>query len=478
MISEPTLIFLFPYLFLEVDALPRVKLIASLGPSSKDLDTVLRMVAAGASGFRINFAHGDEGFWRILAGNVRRAEEVSGRSLTLITDLEGSSIRLGVLPKPLVLRKGCTAKLVLKERAEGEGEIPLPNERVFTGLEEGDVLVMDDGRVRLRVVKVSGSEVEVAALTDAVIKSRKGVVVQNKEFDLPALTQKDLNDLKFACSVRTDYVGLSYVRSAENVKVLKDLLNELGCDARVIAKIETRSAVKNISSIARVADVILVARGDLGMNFGLEEIPRIQRKIVEASLRAGKPVIVATQLLESMVENPVPTRAEIVDVYAAVSEGVDALMLTGETAAGKYPVEAVKWLSRIASRAEAVEEIRTYREGGPLERRYAKGVAELAEDLGAKIVLYSSQGVTAKHIASIRPSVRFYVAVPSVEVARRINILWGVNPLIVESRSHEEGLEEAFKELVRKGDISIGDLVVLTYGMKGEEQVIKVRRYV
>jgi len=378
----------------------------------------------------------------------------------------------------LTLRKGDIARLVPQQRAEEPGIIPFPNEKVLSELEEGDILVMDDGRVRLRVVKVSGDEVEVAALTDAIIKSRKGVVVQNKEFDLPVLTKKDLGDLKFACSVGADYIGLSYVRNADNVRVLKELLREIGCDAGVIAKIETRSAVKNVEDIARVADVILVARGDLGMNFGLEEIPRIQRRIVEASLRIGKPVVVATQLLESMIENPVPTRAEVVDTYVAVSEGVDALMLTGETAAGKYPVEAVKWLRRIVSKAEASENIRTYREGGPLKRRYAKGVAELAEDLNAKIIIYSSTGVTARHLASIRPNVPFYVAVPNMRVARSINILWGVNTIITPTKNHEEGLEEAFKKLIRMDEISIGDLIVMTYGMKGEEQVIKVRRYV
>ncbi len=458
--------------------LTHVKLIASLGPASKDLETIIKLVNAGASGFRINFAHGDSNFWKVLADNVRKAERVTGKPLTLITDLEGSSIRLGELSEPLTLKKGDVAKLIPQQRVEEPGIIPFPNKKVLSELEEGDILVMDDGRIELRVVKVSGNEVEVIALTDAVIKSRKGVVVQNKEFNLPVLTKKDLDDLKFACRIRTDYIGLSYVRNADNVQVLKELLREMGCHAKVIAKIETKSAVRNVEDIARVADVILVARGDLGMNFGLEEIPRIQRKIVEASLRVGKPVIVATQLLESMVENPVPTRAEVVDTYVAVSEGVDALMLTGETAAGKYPVEAMRWLHRIVSKAEASEIIRTYREGGPLKRRYAKGVAELAEDLSAKIIIYSSTGITACHLASIRPSVPFYVAVPDMRVARSINILWGVNPIITPTKNHEEGLEEAFKKLVRMDEISIGDLIVMTYGMKGEEQVIKVRRYV
>ncbi len=442
------------------------------------METIIKLVNAGASGFRINFAHGDGNFWRTLADNVRKAEEIAGNPLTLITDLEGSSIRLGELPEPLTLRKGDVARLVPQRRAGEPGVIPFPNEKVLSELDEGDILVMDDGKVRLRVVKVSGDGVEVAALTDAIIKSRKGVVVQNKEFDLPALTKKDLGDVKFACEVGADYIGLSYVRNADNVRILKELLREMGCDAGVIAKIETRSAVRNIEDIARVADVILVARGDLGMNFGLEEIPRIQRRIVEASLRAGKPVIVATQLLESMIENPVPTRAEVVDTYVAVSEGVDALMLTGETAVGKYPVEAVKWLRRIVSKAEASESVRRYREGGPLKRRYAKGVAELAEDLNAKVIIYSSTGVTARHLASIRPNVPFYVAVPSMKVARSINILWGVNPIITPTKNCEEGLEEAFEKLTKMDEISIGDLVVMTYGMKGEEQVIKVRRYV
>ncbi len=456
----------------------RVKLIASLGPSSCEPDIIEGLALAGASGFRVNFSHGDPGSWSKLVDGVRKVEERLGKALTLITDLRGSSIRLGDFPSPIRLKEGDVAVLTLDEFSFEGRKIPLPNPKVLLGLEEGDIIVMDDGRVRLRVSRTRGREVEVVALTDAVIKPHKGLVVQDKEFDLPSITDKDLRDLQFACTAGADYIGLSYVRSAKDVVVLRQHLKQMGCKAKIIAKIETKSAVRNLDSIIEVADVILVARGDLGMNYGLEEIPRLQKHIVRETIRRGKPVIIATQLLESMINNPVPTRAEVVDVSNAVREGVDALMLTGETAIGKYPIEAVKWLRKIAEKAEQWGDIRIERAGGPLKRRYAKGVAELAEDLGAKLVIFSMAGNTARFIASIRPKTDLYVGVPSIEAARSINILWGVEPLIIDASTYSEGLEKTYNHLIEVGHVKLGDLVVLTYGMRGDEQVIKVRRYV
>ncbi len=454
-----------------------MKVIASLGPASMDEGVVRELALAGVSGFRINFSHGDVDFWRSLVNSVRRVENELNRPFTLITDLRGASIRLGSFPKPLLLRKGDTVKFTEGSFSEEGREVPLPVKEVLDGLEEGDVVVMDDGRVRLRVLRKCAGCVELVALSDAVIKPEKGLVVQGKDFNIPSLRSKDLQDLRFACSVGTDYVGLSYVRRARDVEVLREHMRRLGCVAGVIAKVETRSAVHHLEEIIDAADVVLVARGDLGMNFGLEVIPSLQTRIVNASLRKGKPVIIATQLLESMVENPIPTRAEVVDVFNAVREGVDALMLTGETAAGKYPVEAVKWVRKIAERAEAGWEPRMERLGGSLKRRYSKGVTELAEDLNAKLIIYSMKGNTARELSTVRPRVDVFVGVPDVKVCRALNILWGIRTFLVPAESYGEGLEKTYRKLIDEGLISLGDIAVLTYGLREEEQVIKVRKY-
>ncbi|OYT46986.1 MAG: pyruvate kinase [Desulfurococcales archaeon ex4484_42] len=454
----------------------RTKIIASLGPSSRSRDVILGLARAGASGFRINFAHGNRGEWDDIVESVRSVEASIGKAIALIGDLRGASIRIGNLSKEVRLRRDETVRFVLKDSSDRADEIPLPNPRVFEGLEAGDLIVMDDGKVRLRVVDVGYDYALVTALTDVVIRSRKALTIRGKELDLPTLTNKDVNDLKYACSKGFNYIGLSYVRSANDVLTLKEYMRELRCNSKVIAKIETRSAVRNLKEIVEVSDAVLVARGDLGMNFGLEEIPRIQRRIIRECRRLGKPVIVATQLLESMIESPVPTRAEVSDITVAISEGVDALMLTGETAVGKYPVEAVMWLSRIVRSAEEYIEPEKIEPEGEIKFKYAKGVIELSKCLNAKIVIYSRRGTTARYIAALRPTTETYVGVPSINVARELAILWGIEPLIVEARTYEDGLEDTYRRLRDEEKLKIGDLVVMTYGMIGEEQTIKVKR--
>jgi len=449
-----------------------VKIIASLGPSSAEPTTIEALARAGASGFRINFSHGDRGFWDKLVEGVRVAERAVGKPITLIGDLRGASVRLGDLEKEVIVRKGDAVKFSLRPE---EGSIPLPVREVFENVEVGDLIVMDDGRSMLRVIDVGGDWFLAVAVTDAVIRSRKGLVVRGKDLGLPTLSDYDIECLRYACSKGFDYIGLSYVRRRDDVEILKSVMKEIGCSAGLIAKIETAQAVERIDDIVRAADAVLVARGDLGMNLGLERVPEAQTRIVEAALRAGTPVIVATQLLESMLTSPVPTRAEVVDVTVAVREGVDALMLTGETAIGKYPVEAVKWLARIAKAAERGE-IRRYRDAGNLRRRFAKGIVELAEDLGSKLLIYSFSGRLAVNASILRPRTPFYVAVGEWGLARRLAILWGIRPVVVEAGTYEEGLERAYEALIASDELRLGDLVTMAYGISGDEQIIKLRR--
>lgn len=456
----------------------KTKLIASLGPSTVSQDVVATLCREGVVGFRINFAHGDESVWRSMVDNVLKAESFIGRPLTLIGDLRGPSIRLGDVDNSYHVRRGEVVKLVLKDSGLSEKkEVPLPLKDVYSRLEVGDTILMNDGKIRFRVSDVLRDHIELTALTDAVISSRKALVVANKEFNLPLLREKDISDLNFALTMGFNYIGLSYVRRGMDVKIVKDIIRRSGRDdVKVIAKIETRSAVENLDEIIEAADAVLVARGDLGMNFGLEEIPYLQKKIISRSLELGKPVIVATQLLESMIENPVPTRAEVVDVSAAVSDGVDALMLTGETAIGKYPVEAVRWLRRIVEATEDRLPISKFRDVRSLSAKFAKGITELAEDINAKLVVFSMYGNTPRIIALLRPSVDFYVGTPNINIARSLSILWGLRVYQVDASNYDEGLELTYDLLKDKGEIRLGDLIILAYGLKEYEQAIRLRR--
>jgi len=463
-----------------------VKVIASLGPSSSNIDVIERMVRAGANAFRINFAHGDPEQWAKFVDMVRTVEARLGVPLALIGDLRGPSIRIGLLERPILLNRGDVVRFVYAEQIKGdECAVPIPTKHFFEIVEVGDVIVMDDGKVRLRVVeKVGPEEIEAVAMTDARITSHKAVVIRGKDYELPTLSKDDLVSLEFALEHDFDYISLSYVRRPEDVELLRSILAKKGrSDVGVIAKIETKSAVENLEKIADNADVVMVARGDLGMNFNLEDIHFLQKYIVAKCLRKGKPVIVATQLLESMIENTVPTRAEVVDISVAVEQGVDALMLTGETSIGKHPVEAVSWLRRIADHVESrmdreLELVIERARSRPMDiaTRFAKGVVELAEDIGAKLVIFTMKGNTAKRIASLRPRIRVFAATPSIQVMRKLSILWSLEPFYVEAENYKEGLEKALEVARSKGYVSIGDLVVRTYGLREAEHVIEVTR--
>ncbi len=460
-----------------VTARLRAKMIASLGPSSARQGVVEELVLLGVTCFRINFAHGSPEEWAGYVKLVRGVEEKLGRPIALMGDLVGPSIRLGILEEPVILKPGDKARLLLAWKARGgeEKTIPLPLEQVFEGLEEGDIIVMDDGRVRLRVVDVSAREAVVEALTEARITSRKAIVVKGKDFNLPVLSQRDIENIKFAVQHGFDYIALSYARSAADVEIVEEMIRGFGGGPEVVAKIETRRAVENLRNILSRVRIIVVARGDLGMNYGLEEIPFLQKTIVEEARRRGRHVIVATQLLESMIEKPVPTRAEVTDVAHAVEQGVDALMLTGETSIGRYPVEAVKWLRRIIL---YTEERTTPPKAKPVgERwRYANGIVSLAESLDAKLLIYTMGGTLPPYVSLSRPRVPVYIGVSDRRVARRLQILWGLTTVPVESSSYEEGLRLLEERLLARGDVSLGDTVVEAYKSGDEKHIVVIKR--
>lgn len=452
---------------------PRTKIAVTVGTASRRPEVVREMALAGARIFRINFSHGSVEEWRETVKIVREVEAELRVHLALIGDLPGPSVRVGVLDEPVEVKAGELVKLTLLDRARGGDEkvIPLPNEVVLKALRCGHVILMDDGLAAFEVESASASEAVLKALTDASISSRKSMVVRGRDLDLPTISSREVEVVKFAAVEELDYIGLSYVKEEHDVAMLRGMLLSLGAEqTSIIAKIEVPAAVKNLRGIVDAADVILVARGDLGMHFPLEEVPRLQSMIVRESMERGKPVIVATQLLGSMIENPVPTRSEVVDVVAAVSEGVDALMLTNETAVGKYPVEAVRWLHKIIERYEPgiTPPRRSVDPREDIRTRFAYGITSLAESLNAAMLVYTISGRTAQRIASFRPSTSVVAASPTKRTLRRLMLLRGVETVEASSTSYEEGLNELEKRIMR-GEIRVKEsTVVLTYGMRDE----------
>jgi len=460
-----------------------VKIVASLGPSSTDEELVLRMAAEGADGFRTNFAHGDPEVWLRRLRAVRAAEERLGRPLAMIGDLKGPSVRVSGLAQPLALRAGDRVLVTPGPAGSSIPAIPVPSPSLYEVAEVGDEVLIDDGRVQLKVVDRRGDALECVSLTDAVVEEGKNVSVRGKDLDAPLLSERDLLALRLAASEGFDFIGVSHVRDAADVEEVRRILRGYGSDAWVIAKIETLSALRNLDSIIEVSDVILVARGDLGVRLSIEEVPYYQRLIVDRCLRAGKPVIVATQFLASMVESDAPTRAEAVDVGVAVAQGVDAIMLTNETSVGKHPLSAVRWLARLIRFAEdrmlgeELELVTSRARGRSLRADdcFARGVVELAESMGAKLVIYSVKGRMAAKVASLRPSVPVFVGTPDARVARKLALLWGLHPALTPALDYEEGLRAALDLCLRSGFASGDEALVMAYGLREREQRIIVR---
>ncbi|MEB3788028.1 MAG: pyruvate kinase [Desulfurococcales archaeon] len=415
---------------------PLVKLLATLGPATSR-DIVAAMAREGACGFRVNMSHGGPEDWARYARMHSHAEERAGRPLALIADLMGARARLGLF-EAVMVKPGSMVRL-------GRDGLPVEGEWVFEAAAPGDRILIADGEVVVRVVEAGDGFIEGEVEAGEVIEPRKGLAVKGKE-PPHVLTSKDKSDLRFAVEHGFSHVMLSYA-SRETLQEARKFLEEYDAShVRLLAKVETRQAVDSIGEIVDASDGIVVARGDLGMHYNLEEIPRVQALLVEEARRRYKPVILATELLSSMVNKPRPSRSDVVDVFNSVRLGVDGLLLTNETAVGRYPVEAVSWLRRIVEKAlESYEPPKPEPSGE--EYRLARGLVELVENLEATLIAYSMTGVFPQRISAFRPRQGYLLGVASKEAARATCILWGANPLVVGSDSYEDGMWETWKRV-------------------------------
>ncbi|MBV8976666.1 MAG: pyruvate kinase [Alphaproteobacteria bacterium] len=449
----------------------KTKILATLGPASSSPERIRALFEAGADVFRINMSHTSHAGLAELRGHVRALEQATGRSAGVLVDLQGPKIRLGTLPGgSRVLKEGERIRLVRRVEGTDDGAIPIPHAEVFAAMKQRHALLIDDGRVRLRLFGVKDDSAEAFVEVGGEIKDRKGINLPDTLLPVPAMTQKDRSDLDAALNLGVDWVALSFVQRPEDVAELKKIV---AGRAGVMAKIEKPKALASLPEILELADALMVARGDLGVELPPEDVPGKQKYIVSTARRAGKPVVVATQMLESMVASSTPTRAEVSDVANAIFESADAVMLSAETATGVYAVEAVAVMDRIAAAVEAdplyqrtIDAQRTPPEATTPDAISA-AVHEVTRTIHARaIVCWTSSGSTALRAARERPEAPIVVLTPNLQTARRMAIVWGLYCIHTEdAHDLDDVVDRASEFAAREGFAAPGERVVITAGI-------------
>src|SRR5437660_3959834 len=461
----------------------RTKIVATIGPACASPDVLRSLIDAGMDAARLNLSHGSHGDHAARAQLVRELQEESRKPLAVIADLQGPKIRVGTLAEPLPLPTGGEVTVVYADSAQN-GELPLAPAVIGEVLRPGHEVLIDDGLVRLRVDEVEHERARCGVVVGGTVRSQKGVNLPGVPIPIPSLTRKDLEDLEFALELGVDYVALSFVRAAADLRDLKALLEQAGSHAHVIAKVEKAEAVDALEDVLFETDAVMVARGDLGVEIGAELVPLIQKRIISRALARGKPVITATQMLESMILHPEPTRAEASDVANAILDGTSAVMLSAETATGDYPIEAVATMDRIA---RAVEPSLGYRHQIPeatedptIGNAMSNAACDLAEALGATALLVPTfTGRTASAVARLRPRRPIVALTHKPWSVRQMAIEWGGTPLLIpEAKNVEDLWNTSIDAAKQSGLVKSGDTVVITAGtavnIPGSTNVIKV----
>ncbi|HEU0016676.1 MAG TPA: pyruvate kinase [Longimicrobium sp.] len=452
----------------------RTKIVCTLGPSSWSPERIDSLIQAGMDVARINFSHGDLERHAETIRNVRECSRKARRPIALLGDLQGPKIRVGVLPEPVELVSGDRITFA-PEGQHQDGELPTTFHELADDVEVGDVVLLADGLMELIVEDKQPPRVSMRVIHGGTLTSNKGINLPGTLVSIPSLTEKDLRDLQFALEQKLDYLALSFVRSAEDVKDLVSRIPPGG--PLVVVKVEKGMALENLESILRVSSAAMVARGDLGVELPFERVPLAQKRMIQMANLASRPVITATQMLESMIENPRPTRAEASDVANAIIDGTDALMLSAETATGRFPVQAVQSMVRIAQEIEdshILESGPHYDipidpgDGGvtPTDRAIAGATVEAVRRLGAPLILtFTTSGSTARAVSSFRPPVPILALTDSPRTYNQLALVWGVIPVeCSREASFEEMLACGREEAVKRGLARPGDRVVVTAG--------------
>ena len=451
--------------------LRRTKIVATLGPASSDRSVIAGLFEAGADVFRINMSHTTHERMRELVASIRAVESEHGRPIGILVDLQGPKLRVGSFAaNPVTLTKGETFTLDA-DPAPGDGaRVHLPHPEIFAAVAPGHTLLLDDGKIRLHAVETDETHIVTRVEVGGKLSDRKGVSLPDTTIPFSALTEKDRSDLDAALDRGIDWVALSFIQRPEDIAEAKKITRGR---AAVMAKIEKPQAINRLDEIMDLADALMVARGDLGVEMPLEKVPGLQKQMTRTARRAGKPVVVATQMLESMIASPVPTRAEVSDVSTAIFEGADAIMLSAESAAGQYPVEAVATMNRIAEEVERdpiyrtiIHAQRTEPEatGADAIAAAARGIAETL-DLSA-IICWTSSGSTGLRVARERPSSPIVAISPKLSTGRRLSLVWGVHCIVAEdAHDLDDMVERACRLACKDGFAAAGQRVIIVAGV-------------
>jgi pyruvate kinase len=455
----------------------KTKIIATLGPATESREMLGKLIQAGVNIFRLNMSHGAHDWVRRVVSDVRSVSTELKTHVAVLMDTQGPAIRTGDLPAALDLHPGQKFTLTVRgETSEELHSVDVNYDNIVNDISIGDTVLVDNGEIEMKVLAKQENKIECEVLTRGTLRSRRHINLPGVKVNLPALTAKDLADIKVGLELRVEYIALSFVREAKDIRQLRAVVEEANYKPQLVAKIEDQEAVKNLNEIIAEADAIMVARGDLGIECPFEELPIIQRRAVKTCVRVGKPVIVATHMLESMIDNPVPTRAEITDVANAVFEQSDAIMLSGETTVGKYPVKCVEILNRIAVRIEksgganfqSAAELTTARQ------KLVKSAVVMADSMKAEgLLIFTLHGNMARYAAWMRPhSTAIFAVVQTDELARQLMLNWGVYPVVMPftQQDPEHKLGEAIAKLVERKHLKRGDHLVIVSSISAGDQ--------
>ncbi len=411
----------------------RTKIVCTIGPKSESRVELKKLIEAGMDVVRLNFSHNSHDWHKAVFQRVRDLSD----EIAILFDLQGPKIRIGELDSPYFLNVGDAVILTTDEIVGNNKRFTVSLKSLTTSLKKNCRLYINDGIIGLRIKKIEGNDIHCEVTSPGEIRSKKGVNIPNVKLDLPCLTEKDFADLELALDLEPDYIALSFVRAAADVVSLREKIHESKLDIPIISKIEHAFAIKNFDKILKESDAIMVARGDLGIETSVTNLPILQKAIIQKSNRAGKPVITATQMLESMINNPRPTRAEASDVANAIFDGTDAVMLSAETAVGKYSIESVEMMNKIALNVEKELKWKSFpsvkhSKEDQISENLATAAGMIVSRTPVKaIIAFTEGGFSARLIAKHRPKTRIYVATPSVKVIRRLGLIWGCYPLLV-----------------------------------------------
>lgn len=465
----------------------KTKIIATVGPASASKEVIEGLVRAGANVLRLNFSHGTrEGHGKVIT-TIREVSEALGQPVAILLDLQGPKIRVGRLKAPSIeLRAGQEITISARDADGDEDMISTTYHDLYRDVRPGDRILMDDGLIEVKVLSVDGDSIKCAVVYGGVLREKKGMNLPGVAVSAPCVSEKDAEDLEFGISHGVDFVALSFVRRSSEIAALKERIRERGADIPVIAKIEKAEAIEGLEAILEESDGIMIARGDLGVELSTERIPVLQKRLISRANEAGKLVITATQMMESMIENPRPTRAEASDVANAVFDGTDALMLSGETAVGKYPVRAVEIMVKVALEAEEAALAQKHHlrrkkgQAGSFAQAVAYAAAAASVEVGPRaIVVFTETGETARILSKLRPSTPIVAFTNQSATWRRLSLIWGVAPYTIQFGEHTD-------EMICRGEAAMldhnladfGDTIIVVsgtkVGMRGATNMMKI----